>query len=193
MHVRLAIANDAEVAVHVLRESITQLCISNHQNDPPTLARWLRNKNVEQFNQWCADPDIFLVVAEQNSSIVGVGLMRRSGDFDLCYLKPGWQRKRIGSAIVSAIEDQARNWGILEMRLLSARDAQSFWERTTDTFQMGNRRRPTELLWTFPIAKILDVTTGIESLAFDPTVSTKNSLIHNRRSAYCTIPVRESL
>lgn len=59
--------------------------------------------------------------------IVGVGLIRRSGDFDLCYLKPGWQRMGIGSAIVRVVEDQAYNWGIAEVRLLSAHDAQSFW------------------------------------------------------------------
>ena len=128
MVVRQATSKDANAAVEVLRESIIQLCVTDHQNDPETLKHWLRNKNTKQFNRWCSNPDTYVVVAERDESIVGVGLLRRSGDFDLCYLKPGWQRKGIGSAIVSAIEDQARQWTIREVHLLAAFDAQTFWK-----------------------------------------------------------------
>jgi GNAT superfamily N-acetyltransferase len=127
--VRVAIADDAPAAVAVLRASITQLCIEDHQNDRPTLERWLRNKTTEQFCQWAADPAKVVLVAEVATVLCGVGAMRTTGDLDLCYVQPGRQRSGVGRALLYACEAQARKWGLKQLQLISTATARSFYER----------------------------------------------------------------
>src|SRR5689334_15396848 len=61
--VRRATPDDAELAAAVVRESITRLCVADHQNDPVTLGSWLGNKTADSFVRWIASPDEHLVVA----------------------------------------------------------------------------------------------------------------------------------
>jgi len=97
--VRPAVVSDAESAVAVLRDSITYLCVADHQNDPSTLQRWLQNKTTDNFSQWLQDSERHFVVAELNSEVCGVGMVRNSGDLDLCYIQPGKERLGIGAAM----------------------------------------------------------------------------------------------
>ncbi len=127
--VSAATLEDAPGAVAVLRASITQLCVEDHRNDPPTLERWLRNKTVEQFCRWLADPQKFVVVAEVETMLCGVGAMRMSGDLDLCYVKPGRERSGVGRYMLYALEAQARKWGLTKLHLISTATARSFYEQ----------------------------------------------------------------
>jgi len=127
--VRSACPEDAPDSVALLRESILQLCIADHQNDPATLERWLRNKTPDHFRQWLANPDKHVIVAELDSLLCGVGLLNASGDLELCYVRPGRQRAGIGRALLEALEVQARRWGLGEIRLISSADARTFYER----------------------------------------------------------------
>ncbi len=127
--VRPAILEDAPDAVAVLRASITQLCIEDHRNDPSTLERWLRNKTVEQFCRWLADPQKFVVIAEVETVLCGVGAMRANGDIDLCYVKPGRERSGVGRATLHALETHARTLGITKLQLISTATARSFYEQ----------------------------------------------------------------
>jgi GNAT superfamily N-acetyltransferase len=115
--------------VALLRNSITQLCVEDHQNDPATLARWLRNKTPEHFLQWLADAESCIPVAEVGSVLYGVGAVRKNGDLDLCYILPGRERLGIGRALLSALEAQARNWGLGKLHLISTSTARAFYER----------------------------------------------------------------
>lgn len=115
--VRSAVDGDAETAVQVVCQSITELCVADHRNDADTLARWLANKTPENFHSWIANPDNFCVVAEADSKLSGVGLVHRSGEIRLFYLAPGSQRRGIGKAIHAALEAQARAWGLRKLHL----------------------------------------------------------------------------
>ena len=127
--VRAATIQDAAAAVAVLRDSITQLCVADHQNDTTTLEQWLRNKTTDHFRQWLADPENFLVVAEVDSVVSGVGLVDVRGDLRLCYVSPGRQRLGIGRAMLCALEAQAIRWNIEEVRLRSSANGCAFYER----------------------------------------------------------------
>jgi len=127
--VRPAIDADAETAVDVLRRTITEVCIADHQNDTPTLERWLRNKTPERFRRWLSTPNNFVAVAVVQETICGVGAIRRSGDLDLCYVHPAWQRHGIGRALLLAMESQAHEWRVRTLRLISTETARAFYER----------------------------------------------------------------
>ena len=115
-------------AVAVLRESITELCVADHQNDPETLDRWLRNKTIEHFHCWLADPSNFLVVATIESVVLGIALVDVRGDIRLCYVRPGRERQGIGRAMLRALEAQACQWRLKEVRLGSSLNARGFYE-----------------------------------------------------------------
>lgn len=83
LSIRLATPQDGEEAALLLRQSITQLCVVDHQNDPPTLARWLENKTPQHFRGWLADPESRLVVAATPSGLLGVGSFRFEADVEV--------------------------------------------------------------------------------------------------------------
>src|SRR5882762_1577759 len=127
--VRKAEPKDAEAAAAVLRRSITELCTLDHHGDADTLAKWVANKTTRDFLSWLAAEDNFCVVAEANDRIMGVGLLHRSGEVRLCYLAPGAQGRGSGKAILGALEEKAREWGLRKLHLESTVSARPFYER----------------------------------------------------------------
>jgi N-acetylglutamate synthase-like GNAT family acetyltransferase len=127
-NVRRAESHDAEAAVAVLRESIAQLCVDDHKNDPATLDEWLRNKTADQFRAWVSSPSRFVIVAEDELGIAGVAAFHISGEIRLCYVRPGLQGLGIGRSLVTALEAQATAMGIRKLYLKSTSGARSFYE-----------------------------------------------------------------
>lgn len=126
--IRQAHAEDVQEMAEVLRRSITELCVFDHRGDADTLEKWLANKRPQHVLEWLADPDLFCVIAEAEGRIAGVGLLHRSGEVRLCYVAPGVQRKGVGKALYSALEKQARAWGLERLRLESTLGARPFYE-----------------------------------------------------------------
>lgn len=55
--------------------------------------------------------------------------MRRGGSLDLCYVHPRSQRSGAGRALVQALEEQARTWGVKALELTSTVAACEFYRR----------------------------------------------------------------
>jgi GNAT superfamily N-acetyltransferase len=125
---RPARTSDADAAAALLRRSITELCVTDHQRDPATLAAWLANKTPQHFLNMIGDANSVHVVAEENDQLLGVGAITRGGDIRLLYLLPGMQRRGIGKAIYLAMEQQAQNWGVRKLTATSNTDACAFYE-----------------------------------------------------------------
>ena len=128
VEMRQAVSEDAEAAIKVVRLSIEQLCTADHRNDSEILATWLANKTPQAFLSWLSNADNFCVVAESDGHLLGVGLLHRSGELRLLYLAPGAQRQGVGSRINSALEEQAKQWGLRKLRLESTASARAFYE-----------------------------------------------------------------
>src|SRR5690348_11110790 len=126
--VRAAKTRDADAAVDVVRRSITELCTADHRGDVDTLTKWLENKTPRHFLTWLANENNFCAIAVEDDEVLGVGLINRSGEISLFYLAPNAQRRGIGRALHSALEERARSWSLEKLQLNSTFAARHFHE-----------------------------------------------------------------
>lgn len=151
---RPATIGDAAEAIEVVRQSISRLCVADHQNDQDTLDRRLANKTPEMFGAWIGDPENFCVVEEIDASVQGVGLVRRDGEVLLFYVAPGYQRKGLGRRIHDALEAHAIGWGLRRLHLESTAGARWFYE-SMGYAVAGPEKQLFGVLRTYPYAKPL--------------------------------------
>lgn len=126
--VRVAVPEDAEAAVDVLRRSITVLCSADHGGDPETLEEWLEDKTVTKLLAWMERPGQYTVVAELEGTLCGVGLLGSDGEVRLCYVHPEHVRRGVGRALLDAMETRARERGQVRLRLDATCTAIRFYE-----------------------------------------------------------------
>jgi GNAT superfamily N-acetyltransferase len=150
---RAAEAGDAEAAVSVLRRSIVELCVVDHQNDAATLEKWLQNKTVEDFHAWLANERNSCVVTESGSTLNGVGMIGRDGEIRLCYVSPEAQGRGFGRAILRALEEKAAAWGLQKLRLASTVMACAFYEKHGYIFVGDHRACGIGLARCYPYEK----------------------------------------
>lgn len=127
--VRRAVPQDAEAACDVLRRSIQELCVADHQNDGKALGAWLENKTADNVRAWIASSRNYAVVALCNAKICGFALLGQDGTIRLCYLVPEVQHLGAGRAMLAALESEASRWGLKSLRLESTLTALPFYKR----------------------------------------------------------------
>ena len=127
--IRTAVPADASAACTVLRRSITECCGQDHAHQPEILQSWLGNKTPENVAGWIASPTNHTVVALRDGELVGVSLLTQAGKLSLCYVVPEALHAGIGTAMLAAVESQARSWGISVLRLHSTASARDFYAR----------------------------------------------------------------
>ena len=128
MKVRRATSADAESACVVLRRSITELCLEDHDNDPAILQSWLANKTPEKFREWVEAPDHLCVLATADGgSIIGVAYLAKSGEVQLNYVSPDARYRGVSSALIAALEAEAVKWGLTRLTLKSTVTAHRFY------------------------------------------------------------------
>lgn len=109
-----------------MRRSIAELCIADHRRDPQILTKWLANKNPQAFTSWI-DSGSHLHVAEQNGRLVAVGAMKNSGEITLNYVSPDARFRGVSKAMLAALENEARRFGLGECFLTSTDTAHAFY------------------------------------------------------------------
>lgn len=129
MKIRIANVNDAERACNVLRRSIKELCVADHQDDAQTLQGWLANKTRENVRLWICTPGQRLVIAEENGEILGVGAGTATGEVTLNYVSPDARYRGVSKAILSALEAYFREQGNTRSTLISTRTAHLFYRK----------------------------------------------------------------
>ena len=163
--VRPATAQDAALAIEVVRQSITVLCKADHKNDRATLDRWLANKKPESFELWIASPENFCVVVESEGVVRGVGLLHCSGEVRLFYVSPGYQHRGLGRRIHSALESHARFLGLSKLRLESTLSACKFYEML-GYIPAGAEKSLFGVLRVYPYEKPLQPNSSIHATTF---------------------------
>jgi GNAT superfamily N-acetyltransferase len=127
MEVRGATVEDATAACGVLRRSITELCVADHENDPEILMQWLANKTPEIVASWIARPDNSVFVAVERSTVLAVGAVTDAGEITLNYVSPDKRFCGVSRAMVGALEARAFERGNLRCTLTSTKTAHRFY------------------------------------------------------------------
>lgn len=127
MQIRDAIIADAPAACRVLRRSITELCAADHRDDPAILDRWLHNKTPEALATWVSRPGGSILVAVDESAIVGVGGVTDGGEITLNYVAPDARFRGVSRAMLRALERRAQERGNTRCTLLSTETAHRFY------------------------------------------------------------------
>ena len=129
LEIRIAAAADAEAACTVLRRSIAECCVKDHQNDPAILDAWLGNKTPQMVENWFISPTNYSLVAVSEGVVVGVALLTGAGKLALCYLLPEARGQGVGKALLARVEEQACGWGVKALQLHSTATGQEFFAR----------------------------------------------------------------
>ncbi|MES2756729.1 MAG: GNAT family N-acetyltransferase [Pseudomonadota bacterium] len=129
IQIRSAAPEDASAACGVLRRSIRECCVQDHQNNSNVLDTWLGNKTPQNVAGWLASPTNYTVVAERDGEVVGVALLTQAGKLSLCYVLPEAQRSGVGKALLDGVEAKARDWGIGVVKLHCTAAGRDFFAR----------------------------------------------------------------
>lgn len=127
MEIRLAVVEDAGAACEVIRQSISQLCLADHRNDPTILAAWLSNKTPEIVSSWIANPDTPLLVAVEHDAILAVGSITNAGHITLNYVSPDARFRGVSRTLLGALEARAAARGHPRCTLRSTETARRFY------------------------------------------------------------------
>ena len=135
MQVRAARTEDAPEACLVVRRSITELCLADHQGDPAILQRWLANKTPANLSSWIAGPDNHMFVATEGDAILGVACVTTCGEVILNYVSPDVRFRGASKALLQRLEAKAAELGNERCVLTSTARLVCF------IFRQGMRRR----------------------------------------------------
>jgi putative acetyltransferase len=127
--IRQATPDDATAACTLLRQSIEQGCVADHGRRPEVLHAWLGNKTPQTVLTWFSSPSNYAIVAERKGELLGMALLTPAGKLALCYVQPDTVRSGIGSALLAAVETQARTLNISKLYMHSPASASTFFER----------------------------------------------------------------
>ena len=128
MEIRDARPEDAVAACDVLRQSISQLCVADHRNDPAILDAWLSNKKPEIVAAWANAPGNTLLVAVEGEAILAVGSVTDAGEITLNYVAPAARFRGVSRALLRALEARAVERGNARCTLTSTETAHRFYQ-----------------------------------------------------------------
>ncbi len=127
MEIRDAKLEDAAAICEVLRQSVTNLCIGDHKNDPAILGAWLGNKTPETLKGWIADPSRQMLVVTEEEDVLAVGGVLDTGEITLNYVLPSVRMRGISKVMVEALESRAKERGAKTCTLNSTGTARRFY------------------------------------------------------------------
>ena len=128
MEIRAARQDDVAEICIVLRRSIIELCVADHNNDPLILDPWLANKTPENLQTWIARAGQTYRVAVIDDQIAGVGAVSATEGVLLNYVSPDFQYCGVSKALMAVLEDWLKEQGQDVCHLTSTVTARQFYE-----------------------------------------------------------------
>ena len=128
MEIRAAKQEDAAEICLVLRRSITELCVADHNNDPQILDPWLANKTLENLQAWIARTGQTYRVVVIDDQIAGVGAVSATEGVLLNYVSPDFRYRGVSKALMAVLEDWLKEQGQVVCHLSSTTTARQFYK-----------------------------------------------------------------
>jgi GNAT superfamily N-acetyltransferase len=119
---------DGAEAINVVRRSIAELCIADHEGEAREVADWLSNKTEATWEGWLMRGDATVLVAVKTNEIVGVGMIDHDGEVLLNYVLPDARFSGVSKALLESLENVAVEVGSRECVLESTKTAKKFYE-----------------------------------------------------------------
>lgn len=127
MEIRNAVITDAPAACEVLRRSISELCVADHDNDPVILGRCLAKKMPELVKSWITQPGNSMLLAVEGGMVVEVGSVTDQGEITANYVSLDARFQGASRALLRAFEARATERGNTRCTLMSTETARSFY------------------------------------------------------------------
>lgn len=154
MEIRAARQDDAAEICLVLRRSITELCVADHNNDPQILDPWLANKTPENLHAWIARAGQTYRVVVIDDQIAGVGAVSATEGVLLNYVSPDFRYRGVSKALMAVLEDWLKEQGQVVCHLTSTATARQFYT-TLGYLPDGEPVMRRSGMLTFPMKKLL--------------------------------------
>lgn len=128
LQLRKAVVADVFDVSKVLVRSITELCASDHSDDPDLVALWTANKDSESIlNCIRSGEDIWL--ADLNGQIAGVASLRNGAEVSRLYVCPDHVSRGVGTALLNRLEQRLLSKGCDQAHLKATTTARTFYMR----------------------------------------------------------------
>ncbi|MBX9738843.1 MAG: GNAT family N-acetyltransferase [Beijerinckiaceae bacterium] len=127
IEIREAGAQDTQAACDLVRASITQLCTADHQNMQAIVDGMLINKTPANMQAWIEAPGSFVLIAEIDGAMAGVGGLTGDGEITMVYVAPEHRFSGVSKALLARLEDRARELGLPNCALVTTDAARPFF------------------------------------------------------------------
>ena len=116
---------DGAEAINVVRRSISELCVVDHEGDAREVAGWLSNKTETSWEEWLMRGDATVLVGVKASEIIGVGMVDHDGEVLMNHDLPDARFSGVSKALLESLESVAVEVGSRECVLESTKTAKN--------------------------------------------------------------------
>ncbi len=127
MQIEKANKENLKEICHLIKESIVNLCGDDHLNKQEHIDNWLSARSESEMDALLFGSESQAFVCADKGVVVGISHIKNNGELTLCYVHPKKLGRGIGSFILQAAENQAEEWGIKQIQLVSTATARSFY------------------------------------------------------------------
>jgi ribosomal protein S18 acetylase RimI-like enzyme len=125
MRLRTATADDAAALAVIYHDTIHRVNCRDYS--PVQCDAWAPPESRQPEGWIRKQAHRLTLVAEEADQIVGFGELEPGGHIDCLYVHHAWQRRGIGSALLSGLEAAARQQGVARLFLEASVTAQPFF------------------------------------------------------------------
>jgi N-acetylglutamate synthase-like GNAT family acetyltransferase len=162
--IRSAAETDAPEISRVVRASIHDLCVEDHNNAEEVIGFWTANKTAATMLAWLSNPENITLVSESgHGGLAGIVMGTRLGHMLLLYVDPANVKGGVGSRLLESLEYELAAIGVSNVTANSTKSALTFYQGKG--FVWGGESDRFGALTSYPIKKAVGRGVSIDSFS----------------------------